>query len=120
RVNVLTGALDLLWKHDEAYARVNFTKAVVALSERFAADSTTKQERFEIRAAISVLLTAFARHDPHAAARLQDKFQKLVEDVMQGYTLSLNERLSLAQGSLESDTAQSAALASKVLESGVP
>lgn len=120
RVVVLTGALDLLWKHDEVYARANFTRAVSALSEKFAADTTQRQERSEIRAAISVVLTAFARHDPQAAARLQDKFQKLLEDVMKGYTLSLNERLSLAQGSLESDTAQSAALAAKVLESGVP
>ena len=120
RVAVLTGALDLLWKHDEAYARANFTKAVAVVSERFAADTTPKQERSELRAAISVLLTAFARHDPQAAARLQDKFQKLLEEVMKGYTLSLNERLSLAQGSLESDTAQSAAIAAKVLESGVP
>jgi len=120
RVAVLTGALDLLWKHDEDYARANFTKAVAALSERFAADSTQKQERSEIRAAIAVLLTALARHDPKAAARLQDKFQKLLEDVLKGYTLSLNERLSLAQGSLDFDPAQSAALAAKVLETGIP
>src|ERR1041385_3248207 len=120
RVAVLTGALDLLWKHDEDYARANFTKAVAALSERFAADSTQKQERSEIRAAIAVLLTALARHDPKAAARLQDKFQKQLEDVLKGYTLSLNERLSLAQGSLDFDPAQSAALAAKVLETGIP
>lgn len=120
RVAVLTGALDLLWKHDEVYVRANFNKAVAALSERFAADTTQKQERSEIRAAIGVVLTAFARHDPQAAARLQDKFQKLLEDVWKGYTLSLNERLSLAQGSLDFDAAQSAALATKVLETGVP
>lgn len=120
RMTVLTGALDLLWKHDEGYARASFTKYANALSERFAADTTPRQERSEIRAAIGVLLTAFSRHDPQAAARLLDKFQKLLEDVLQGNTLSLNERLSLAQGSLDFDTAQSAALAAKVLEAGVP
>jgi hypothetical protein len=120
RVAVLTGALDLLWKHDEAYARENFIKSADALSERFASDITQRQERSEIRAAMGVLLMAFARHDPHVAARLLDKFQKLLEDVLKGNTLSLNERLSLAQASLDSDAAQSAALAAKVLEAGVP
>jgi hypothetical protein len=72
RVNVLTGALDLLWKHDEAYARANFTKAAAALSDRFASDATPRQERSEIRAAMGMLLMGFARHDPQAAARLLD------------------------------------------------
>ncbi|HET7288174.1 MAG TPA: hypothetical protein VFI71_11915, partial [Pyrinomonadaceae bacterium] len=120
RVTVLTGALDLLWKHDEAYARANFIKAAAALSDRFASDTTQRQERSEIRAAIGMLLMAFARHDSQAAAQQLDKFQKLLEEVLKGNTLSLNERLSLAQASLDSDAVQSAALAGKVLEAGVP
>lgn len=120
RVTVLTGALDLLWKHDEAYARANFIKSAAALSDRFASDTTQRQERSEIRVSIGALLMAFARHDPQAAARLFDKFQKMLEDVLKGNTLSLNERLSLAEASLDSDAAQSAALAAKVLEAGVP
>ena len=119
RVAVLTGALDLLWKHDEAYTRANFIKFANALSERFASDETQKQERFEIRASIGVLLMALARHDPQAAARQLDKFQKLLEDVLKG-KLSPGERLSIAQASLDSDAVQSAALAAKVLEAGVP
>ena len=35
RVAVLTGALDLLWKHDEANAPANFIKYAAALSDRF-------------------------------------------------------------------------------------
>lgn len=120
RVAVVTGALDLLWKHDEAYARANFIKSAAALSDRFASDAAQKQERSEIREAMGVLLRAFARHDPQAAARLLDKFQRLLEEVLKGNTLSPNERLSLAQASLDSDTAQSAALAAKVLESAIP
>lgn len=120
RVAVLTGALDLLWKHDEAYARANFIKSAGTLSDSFASDATQKQERFEIRVGIGMLLMAFARHDPQAAARQLDKFQKLLEDVLKGNTLSLSERLALAQASLDSDAAQSASLAAKVLESGVP
>ena len=120
RVAVLTSALDLLWKHDEAYARANFIKSATALSDRFASDTVQKQERSEIRATIGVLLTAFARHDPQTAARLLDKFQKLLEDVLKGNSLSPGERLSLAQASLNSDITESAALAAKVLESAVP
>jgi hypothetical protein len=120
RVAVLTGALDLLWKHDEAYARANFIKSADALSDRFASDTTQRQERSEIRASMGALLRAFAHHDPQAATRLLDKFQKLLEEVLKGNTLSLNERLSLAQASLDSDAAQSAALAAKVLEGGIP
>ncbi|HEU4834241.1 MAG TPA: hypothetical protein VFS90_07500 [Pyrinomonadaceae bacterium] len=120
RVALLSASLDLLWKHDEAYARANFVKAADALSDRFASDPIQKNERAEIRATMGVLLRAFARHDPKAAARLLDKFQKLLEDVLKGNTLSPGERLSLAQASLESDAAQSAALAAKVLETGVP
>lgn len=106
RVAVLTSALDLLWKHDEAYARANFTKSAAALSDWFAADTTQRQERSEIRASMGVLLNAFARHDPQAAARLLDKFQKLLEEVLKGNSLSPNERLSLAQASLDSDAVQ--------------
>ncbi len=120
RVTVLTSALDLLWKHDEAYARANFIKSAAALSDRFASDATQRQERSEIRASLGVLLTAFARHDPQAAERLLDKFQKLLEDLLKGSSLSPGERLSLAQASLDSDTVQSAALAAKVLEADVP
>lgn len=120
RVAVLSGALDLLWKHDEDYARSNFIKSAIALSDRFASDTTPKQERSQIRASMGVLLMAFARHDPNAAARLLDKFQKLLEDILKGTSLSPSERLSLAQASLDSDAVQSAALAAKVLETGVP
>jgi hypothetical protein len=119
RVALLTGALDLLWKHDEVYARANFVKTAEALSDKFASDGIQKNERAEIRATMGVLLRAFARHDPKTAARLLDKFQKLLEEVLKG-SLSPGERLSLAQASLESDTVQSAALAAKVLETGVP
>jgi hypothetical protein len=119
RVAVLTGALDLLWKHDPAYARANFIESTAALSDKFAADTTQRQERSEIRASIGKLLVAFARHDPQTAAQLLDEFQKVLENVLKG-SLSPGERLSLAQGSLDSDSAQSAALALKVLETGVP
>ncbi len=120
RVTIVTSALDLLWKHDEAYARANFIKAATALSDKFASDSTQRQERSEIRASLGALLMAFARHDPQAAALQLDKFQKLLEEVLKGNSLSPSERLSLAQASLDSDAVQSAALAAKVLETGVP
>jgi hypothetical protein len=44
----------------------------------------------------------------------------MMEDVAKGNSLSPSERLSLAQASLDSDAAQSVALAAKVLETGVP
>ena len=120
RVAVLSGALDLLWKHDKAYARASFIKSAEALSDRFASGEAKRQERSEIRAAMGVLLKALARHDPQAAGQLLDSFQKLLEDLLKGTSVSPGERLSLAQAGLESDPAQSAALAAKVLEAGVP
>ena len=120
RVAVVTGALDLLWKHDESYARATFIKSAAALSDRFASDATPKQERAEIRVSMGTLLAAFARHDPKVAALLLDKFQKVLDEVWKGNSLSPGERLSLAQASLDFDTAQSAALAAKVIEAGVP
>ena len=45
RVALLSAALDLLWKHDEAYARANFVKAADVLSNRFASDAIQKNER---------------------------------------------------------------------------
>jgi len=120
RMAILTGALDLLWKHDEAYARASFVKSAAALSDKFASTETQKNERSEIRASMGVLLMALARHDSQTASRLLDKFQKLLEDVLKGNSLSPSERLSIAQASLDSDAVQSAALAAKVLEAGVP
>jgi hypothetical protein len=120
RVAVITSALDLLWKHDDAYARAKFIKTAAALSDRFASDTTDKRERSEIRASMGTLLKSFARHDAQAAERLLDKFQILVENALKGNSVSLSERLSLAEAGLESDAVQSAALAAKVLEAGVP
>jgi hypothetical protein len=120
RVSVITSALDLLWKHDEAYVRARYIKAAAALSDRFASETTDKRERSEIRASMGILLKSLARHDPQAAERLLDKFQKLLENLLKGNSVSPAERLSLAQAGLESDAAQSAALAAKVLEAGVP
>jgi hypothetical protein len=120
RLAVMTSALDLLWKHDEAYARAKYIKAAAALSERFASDTTDRRERSEIRASMGTLLKSFARHDAQAAERLVDKFQRLLEDVLKGNSVSLSEQLSPAQAGLESDAVQSAALAAKVLETGLP
>lgn len=120
RVAVLASALDLLWKHDETYTRAAFIKAAAGLSERFASDATPRQGRSQIRAGMGALLTAFARHDPQAAAGLLDKFQKRLEEILKGDSLSLSERLSLAQASLDTDVTQSSALAAKLLETGVP
>ena len=119
RVAVLTGALDLLWKHDQEYTRANFIKSVAALSESFAS-ATDRRERSQIRASLGVLLKAFARRDPDVAERQFDKFEKLLAEVLKGNSVSPNERLSLAEAVLESDTVQSAAFAAKVLETGVP
>ena len=120
RVAILTGALDLLWKHDAPFARSNFIKTATAWSDKFASDSTEQTERAEIRIAMRPLLSAFARHDAAAATRLLDKFQKLLEDVSKGYSVSPDERMSVAQASLNSDVVESAALAAKSLEVGVP
>jgi hypothetical protein len=120
RLSIITSALDLLWKHDEAYARAKFIKAAGTLSDRFASDTTDKRERSEIRASMGILLKSLARHDSQAAERLLDKFQKLLENVLKGNSVSLAERLSLAQAGLETDAVQSAALAAKVLEAGGP
>ena len=120
RVNVLNGALALLWKHDQPYARAAFIKSIATLSDRFASSATEKDERAELRLSIGMLLRSFARHDPNAAAQQLDKFQKLVEDVLKGNSLSSRERLSLAEASLETDPVQSAALAAKALDNGVP
>lgn len=123
RAAVLSGALDLLWKHDETYARANFLKSAEALLAQFASDQTKGPEHVQIRAAMGVLLKAFARRDPQASGRLLDRFQKLLEEVLtdgSGSGLTRGERLALAQAGLESDPAQSAALAARVLEDGVP
>jgi len=53
----VTAALDLLWKHDEAYARANFVKAADVLSNRFASDAIQKNERAEIRATILIIIS---------------------------------------------------------------
>lgn len=120
RVAILTGALNLLWKHDAPFARSNFIKTATAWSDKFASEATEQTERTEIRIAMRPLLAAFARHDARAATRLLDKFQKLLEDVSKGYSVSPDERLSVAQASLDSDVVESTALAAKALEVGVP
>ena len=120
RVAVVTEALDLLWKHDETYARANFIKFAEILSDQFVSDTTDVVERSQLRSTLGTLLKTFARHDPEAANRLLDKFQKLLDELLKGGSVSPSERLALAQAGLESDLARSVALAAKVLEVQVP
>ena len=120
QLSVLTGALNLLWKHDEKYTRAQFIKSAAALSDRFASDAIDSGERADTRLAMRALLNAYARHDPKAAEQQLDKFQKLLEEVLKESSDSAGERLMLAEASLESNTGQSAALAAKVLEADVP
>jgi len=57
RVALVTAALDLLWKHDEAHARANFVKVADVLTNRFASDAIQKNERAEIRATILIIIS---------------------------------------------------------------
>ena len=122
RAGVVADALDLLWKHDEVYARANFLKAADHALGLFASEESG--QRAEARIAVNTILKALARHDPLASERLMGRYLKLAEDAAApgagGSAPSLYERLSLAESSLDLDAAQSAALAARVLEAGVP
>jgi hypothetical protein len=123
RASVASDALDLLWKHDETYARANFLKAFDALAGQPSSESDGAKSRAEVKAAVNLLLKALARHDPPSAAKLMERYRRLAEAASQGdddAKVSQRDRLALARSSLDADPAQSAALASKIIESGLP
>jgi hypothetical protein len=124
RARTVVEALGLLWKHDEAYARANFLKAAEAALDLFASEEAGREQRAEAKAAVITILKALARHDPRASEKLMARYLKLAEEAAArgagDSTPSLRERLSLAEESLDLDPAQSAALAAKVIEAGVP
>ena len=123
RASVVSDALDLLWKHDETYARAGFLKAFEAFVSHPSPEAGGAKPRVEVKAAINLLLKALAKHDPPAAAKLMERYRQLAEAASQGdddARVSARDRLALARSSLDLDPAQSAALASKVIESGLP
>ncbi|MDT7603600.1 MAG: hypothetical protein QOF61_1597 [Acidobacteriota bacterium] len=123
RASVTADALDLLWKHDETYARANFLKAFDALVSPSSSGAEGEKSRVEVKAAVNLLLKALAKHDPPSAAKLMERYRQLAESASKeddDARVSQRDRLALARSSLDLDPAQSGALASKVIESGLP
>jgi hypothetical protein len=124
RASIASDALDLLWKHDETYARANFLKQFDALaSQPPSSDADGVKRGVRIKSAINLLLKALAKHDPATAAKLMERYRQLAETASkddEDAKVSQRDRLALARASLDLDPSQSAALAAKVLESGLP
>jgi hypothetical protein len=128
RVLLVSTTAEMLWKYDEPLARGCFSTLVDELASLYSTAAEDKSGKGpttdEIDRAIGVLLPVLARKD----VRLADEAMKRCREVKgtalaklsTGKTQSPQERLSLAREGLEANIDQSVALASSVLESGVP
>ncbi len=119
---VVSSALALLWKYEEPYAVPSFQKTVDRLLDHYSADNTTPAERMRLAAAIKQLISSVAPRDPAQAEQALDRYKKATarESNENNKGLSLKERLSIAQASLDIDAKQSVALAESILQTGVP
>jgi hypothetical protein len=126
RALIVSGAAELLWRHDEQYARAAFFKFIDELIGLFEARVNSPQGETsttsELTAALNVSLKALARKEPALSAQVLERYQKLREEATKGTPPNriLSEKFSLAKESVEVNPQQSASLAAKVIESRVP
>jgi hypothetical protein len=121
QATIISNALNLLWKHNESYSRSNFLKALDRFFLKYSSQDTTRTQKEKVAAGIKILITNFAKHDPSQAEKAIERYRKLVEEELnQNSKLSLRDRLSIAQSSLDIDVRQSAMIAARLLDSGVP
>jgi hypothetical protein len=117
---LIGSALDLLWKHDVSYARSSFHQALDRFFVQYSSKTNTTAQRNQILLGIMSLISKLAKNDPAAGARCLSSFGTLVEEFNENKRLSVNDQLSVAQSSLALDAKQSAMLAARMLNAGVP
>lgn len=121
QATVISNALDLLWKHEELYARSNLQRALDHFFLEYSSRTNTTQQRSQVVTGIKTLISCLAKHDPEGAAKALDRFGKLTEELSQtSENLSTRDRLAVAQSSLDVNARQSAMLAARLLSAGVP
>ncbi len=121
QATLISNALDLLWKHEESYARSNLQRALDRFFLEYSSRTNTTQQRSQVVTGIKTLISSLAKHDPEGAAKALDRFGKLAEELSQtSENLSPRDRLAVAQSSLDVNARQSAMLAARVLSAGVP
>lgn len=121
QATLISNALDLLWKHEELYARSNLQRALDRFFLEYSSRTSTAKQRSQIVSGIKILTSCLAKHDPESAGKALDRFGKLAEELSQtSEKLSPRDRLAVAQSSLDVNARQSAMLAARLLSAGVP
>jgi hypothetical protein len=117
---LISSALDLLWEHETSYARSSFQKILDRFFLEYSSKTIVSKQRSKVASGILTLISRLAKHDSLSATKALERYEKLREDVSQNQNLSLKDRLEIAQSSLGSDPKQSAQLAARLLNAGVP
>ena len=128
KVLLVSTTAEILWKYDEPLARGCFTSLVDELASLYRAAVEGGSEKGpttdQIDRAIGILLPVLARRDVRLADDAMKRYREIKEAALAKQSSvkpqSIQERLSLAREGLETNIEQSVALASRVLESGVP
>jgi len=117
---LISSALDLLWEHETSYARSSFQKILDRFFLEYSSKTIVSKQRSRVASGIKILISRLAKHDSLSATKALECYEKLREDVSQNENLSLRDRLEIAQSSLGIDPKQSAQLAARLLNAGVP
>lgn len=118
---LISSALDLLWEHETSYARSSFQKTLDRFFLEYSSKTIVSKQRNQVASGIKTLISRLAKHDSVSAVKALDRYEKLSEEVSQNNkNLSLKDRLAIAQSSLGIDPTQSARLAARLLDAGVP
>lgn len=126
---IISGAATLIWRRDEDYARESFKRVIDVLIQDY--ESTISDAKLSARdrarlkplsAGISILIKGLGRRDAPLALSMLKRFQG-VRTTALGDSVGAktqNEKLEVIREGIEADPGESAALAAKLLSSGVP
>jgi len=124
---IVSNAAELLWKYDEQRARSEFSSIIDVLLDQYKAELKSQEQdaskREKLNAALNMVVKALARRNPRSADLTLKRYYKLREELLSedksGPQYS-EERLEVAQDSLDLDTKQSAAIAASILNTSLP
>jgi hypothetical protein len=86
----------------------------------YSSKTIVSKQRSKVASGIKTLISSLAKHDSLSATKALERYEKLREEVSQNQNLSLKVQLEIAKSSLGIDPKQSAQLAARLLNAGVP
>jgi hypothetical protein len=119
-------ASEVLWKYEPIWTESKVTQILDSFLQEYNSvlgDSKEKLKERQLAEGTKLLIKSLAQRNVRTAETFQKRFLKIKESYLENSSeknASLDDKLELASSGLDKDTEQSIALATKVIQYGIP